>query len=142
MFDHPRHFFIRSFSCRRVGLSVFLTTAMTLFTRVWAASPVVLRPPEELFGKPATTLNVVKEHGVRGRILEQQGNPSGALKEYQEAIAELDTFEKGSLQVSQQDPHLFLLRGSANLDAARVFFLLTNSSNAPMTAQNRRKSDG
>jgi hypothetical protein len=78
--------------------------------------------------KPAQPLTTVsdllmkqaKQHANEGRRLEQVGDYRGALKEYQAAVAERPVNDNKIVEPLKDDPNVFLIRASAELDAARV----------------------
>jgi len=75
----------------------------------------VLKPLPEL---------LLKQHADNGERLERSGDFSGALKEYQAAIAEQPVNDRKPIAPLADDPHPFLNRASAELDAARVMRMI------------------
>src|SRR3569832_1287234 len=71
----------------------------------------VLKPLPEL---------LLKQHADNGERLERSGDFSGALKEYQAALAAQPVNDRKPIAPLADDPHPFLNRAAAGMEAARV----------------------
>jgi hypothetical protein len=88
-----------------------------LFPSASASAADVAKPKPVLAPLPEL---LAKQHASEGQRLEQAGDYRRALKEYQAAIAEQPVNDLKPIAPLTDDPSPFLIRASAELDAARV----------------------